>query len=87
MQDTTNGHTISMLSDIMSHWTPEQSSLLSLLLDDVVGTPGEIKIRKDYCKIFECIISSQSQPSVGASFWYYSGSKGEGLYLAGATRT
>ena len=59
-------------------WTPDQSSLLSLLLDEVVGTQEMIAIRQDYCRLFDCI------KSVGNDNWYFTGSKAEGLELPGS---
>ena len=45
---------ISMYSyRFMMSWTPDQSSLLSLLLDEVVGTQEIIDIRQDYCSNYQ----------------------------------
>ena len=59
----------------MSRWTPDQSSLLSMLLDEVVGTQEMIDIRQDFCRLYDCIKSNHS------GNWYFTGSKAEGLYL------
>ena len=59
----------------MSHWTPEMSSLLSMLLDQVVGTQEMIDIRQDYCRLFDCIRSNHIRN------WYFTGSRAEGLNL------
>ena len=62
----------------MSSWTPDRSVLLSLLMDEVTGTKGEIEIRQDYAKLHDCVGSLPSLPS------YYTGSKAEGLNLPGS---
>ena len=59
-------------------WTPDQSSLLSVLLDEVVGTQEMIDIRQDHCRLHDCI---KSDDSVN---WYFTGSKAEGLNLPGS---
>ena len=59
-------------------WTPQQSSLLSLLLDEVVGTQEMIDIRQDYCRLHDCIKSDHR------CNWYFTGSKAEGLDLPGS---
>ena len=63
----------------MGSWTSERSSILSLLLDEVVGTDGMINIRQDYCRIHD---SFRSYFSIKSS--YYSGSQAEGLSLPGS---
>ena len=60
-------------------WTHDQSSLLSLLLDEVVGTKVMIHIRQDYCRLLDCILSDQHRRNV-----YFTGSKAEGLNLPGS---
>ena len=62
----------------MSRWSPDRSSLLSLLLDEVTGTQEAIEIRQDFAMIRECLIS--------VPLWktYYTGSKAEGLDLPGS---
>ena len=60
-------------------WTPDKSSLLSLMLDDVVGTQEIIDIRQDYCRLTDCIRSDDSGDS-----WYFTSSKAEGLQLPGS---
>ena len=60
----------------MASWTPERSALLSLLLDDVVGTEVMVSIRRDYCKMHDSFISYFS---VGPA--YYTGSRAEGIDL------
>ena len=62
----------------MSRWTSEQSSLLSLLLDEVVGTQEMIDIRQDYCKMLDCYKSNKLHTV------YFTGSKAEGLDLPGS---
>ena len=63
----------------MASWTSEYSTVLSLLLDEVVGTKEMIDIRVDYCKIADCLLSLGNDDSV-----YYTGSKSEGLDLPGS---
>ena len=65
----------------MSSLTPERSSMLSLLLDDVVGTPEVIKIRRDACRIFDRLLFKGVPAECS---WYYTGSKAEGLDLPGS---
>ena len=60
-------------------WTPEHSSLLSLLLDEVVGTQEMIDIRQDFCRLWDCRASD-----IYAINWYFTGSKAEGLDLPGS---
>ena len=61
----------------MPGWTPDNSIILCLLLDAVVGTKEEIAMRQDYCRIhdslFECTLNN-----------YFTGSKSEGLDLPGS---
>ena len=59
----------------MMSWTPDQSSCLSDLLDEVVGTQEMIDIRQDYCRLVDCITSNHHVN------WYFTGSKAEGLSL------
>ena len=63
----------------MSRWTPSHSVLLSMLLDDVIGTQEMIEIRKDKCRITDCVISARL-----GSKHYLTGSKAEGLDLPGS---
>ena len=63
----------------MSRWTPDQSSLLSLLLDEVVGTQQMIDIRQDYCRLYDVHLDED-----GIVVWKFSGSKAEGLDLPGS---
>ena len=63
----------------MANWTPEHSSSLSLLLDDVVGTEEMIAIRKDFCILWDSSVSHRKQYKC-----YYTGSKSEGLDLPGS---
>ena len=53
---------------------------LSALLDDVTGSEEVMRIRHDYCKILDCIRSSNLD-NVNI---YYTGSKAEGLNLPGS---
>ena len=63
----------------MTSWTPARSILLSQLLDDVVGTEEMVRIRQDYCMIYDCIHSTGTNVNT-----YYTGSKAEGLDLPGS---
>ena len=63
----------------MMSWTPDQSSLLSLLLDEVVGTQENIDIRQDFCRLWESNFSNHLNGTV-----YFAGSKAEGLDLPGS---
>ena len=63
----------------MSSWSPAQSTLLSLLLDEVTGTQEQINIRQDYCRIYDCASSLRLQHKK-----YFTGSKAEGLDLPGS---
>ena len=66
----------------MASWTPERSSLLSMLLDDVVGTQDIVEIRKDFCRVYECFFS---KPDIRRHApLLYTGSKSEGLNLPGS---
>ena len=62
----------------MESWTREANIYLSCLLDDVTGTEGMVAMRKDYCRIHDCL--SLYKP-VNA---YFTGSKAEGLDLPGS---
>ena len=65
----------------MASWTPTRSVLLSQLLDDVVGTEEMVKIRQDYCRIWDCINSTGTNITT-----YYTGSRTEGLDLPGSDK-
>ena len=65
----------------MTSWTPVRSVLLSQLLDNVVGTEEMVRIRQDYCRIFDCIRSTTNSYNDNV---YYTGSKAEGLNLPGS---
>ena len=65
----------------MANWTPAHSVLLSELLDDVVGTEEIVHIRQDYCRIYDCIMSTRDAIS---DTFYYTGSRAEGLDLPGS---
>ena len=65
--------------DKMANWTPEQSSFLSPLLNDVVGTPEMVRIRQDYCRILDEVNSSSTSLRT-----YLTGSQAEGLHLPGS---
>ena len=67
----------------MASWTPIHSRILSLLLDQVVGTQYMIAIRQDYCKIYDCIISNTTRTPKNT---YFTGSKSEGLNILGSDR-
>ena len=60
----------------MSRWTPSHSVFLSQLLDMVIGTHDAVEMRKDICKLSDCINSV----SIGMK-QYFNGSKAEGLRL------
>ena len=64
----------------MGDCTPEQNVYLSCLLDDITGTEEVVKMRQDYCKIWDCIRSINRH----IVNWYYTGSKAEGLDLTGS---
>ena len=64
----------------MADWSPEHNTYLSTLLDDVTGTEESVKIRQDFCKIHDCIMSID--PDIVNV--YYTGSKAEGLDLPGS---
>ena len=63
----------------MASWTPEHSRILSQMLDEVIGTPEVIDIRQDYCRLWDCLRSTNEQRNV-----YFTGRKAEGLYLPGS---
>ena len=63
----------------MSNWTPQQSTILSMLLDEVSGTPEMIDIRQDYCRLEDCFRSGGLK-----NLMYFTGSKAEGLDLPGS---
>ena len=63
----------------MASWTSERSSILSALLDDVVGTPEVVAIRQDGCRIQDCFMSTLNKHN-----HYFTGSKSEGLDLPGS---
>ena len=63
----------------MPNWTPERSTILYLLLDEVVGTEEMVHIRQDYCRIYDCFRSCVMDTSV-----HYTGSQSEGLDLPGS---
>ena len=62
----------------MSSLSPDRSSLLSLLLDEVTGTQEAIEITQDYAKINENIMLRLTDKC------FYTGSKAEGLDLPGS---
>ena len=64
----------------MASWTPEQSTILSVLLDQVVGTQAVIEIRQDHCKIHDSLVSNNLRNAKQ----YFTGSKAEGLDLPGS---
>ena len=65
----------------MPNWTPDNSMILSLLLDVVVGTKEEIAMRQDYCRIYDSIFTIHVPNYKNA---YFTGSKSEGLDLPGS---
>ena len=66
----------------MASWTPDDDVLLSCLLDDVTGTEEIVQIRKDRCAIKDCLMGLTDNGS--AICQYFTGSKSEGLELAGS---
>ena len=64
----------------MARWTLEHNIYLSCLLDDVTGTQEMVKIRQDYCKITDRIMSS----NIDNVQIFFTGSKAEGLDLPGS---
>ena len=63
----------------MASWTPDRSSILSLMLDEVSGTREMVTIRQDSCTLRDCIDSCALN-----SGSYFTGSKAEGLDLPGS---
>ena len=63
----------------MASWTPRYSTLVSILLDKLVGTRDMIDTRQDYCKIWDCFYSTVTHRNK-----YYTGSRAEGLDLPGS---
>ena len=63
----------------MASWTTDHSRLLSLLLDEAVGTQEMIFIRQDCCKIEDAILPAENEQKR-----YFTGSKAEGLDLFGS---
>ena len=64
----------------MTDWSREHNKYLSARLDDVTGSEEVVRIRQDFCKITDCIWSSNSD-NVNV---YYTCSKAEGLNLPGS---
>ena len=62
----------------MADWSAEHNTCLSALLDDVTGSEESVRIRRDFCKIEDCVLSING-PNV-----YYTGSKAECLILPGS---
>ena len=63
----------------MSNWTLEHNTYLSCLIDDVTGTEEMFKVRTDSCKIVDSLSSIRGNDNT-----YFTGSKAEGLDLAGS---
>ena len=63
----------------MARWTPNQLTILSVLLDEVVGTKEMIEIRQDFCKIYDCLSSNYIKVNR-----HFTGSQSEGLKLPGS---
>ena len=63
----------------MATWTPQHSTVLSLLLDAIVGTQEMIQTRQDYCRILDC-----SYAAIMKKNRFYTGSKSEGLEMIGS---
>ena len=64
---------------MMASWTSEDSKVLSLLLDEVVGNQELVEIRQDYCRLKDCLELTERQHNK-----YFTGSKSEGLNLPGS---
>ena len=62
----------------MESYPAEHNEYLSALLDDVTGTEEIVRIRQDYCKIHDCIRSTDGINN------YFTGRKAEGLDLPGS---
>ena len=65
----------------MSRWTPSHSVLLSMLLDDVIGTQEIIEMRQDGGRMIDCRHSA-----IAGYKCYFTGSKPEGLDLPGSDK-
>ena len=65
----------------MASWTPEYSTILSFLLDGLleIGTQKIIDIRRDFCRLHDCIGYARF-----GTKRYYTGSNSEGLRLKGS---
>ena len=63
----------------MASWTPEDSKVLSILLDEVVGNQELAEIRQDYCTLKDSLELTFKQHNR-----YFTGSKSEGLDLPGS---
>ena len=63
----------------MARWTPDRSSVLSAMLDDVVGTQEVVTIRQDFCRIWDCLLSKRNRTNT-----FFTGSQAEGLELPGS---
>ena len=62
----------------MFRWSPDRSAILSLLLNEVTGTPEVIQTRQDFCMLQDALVSS----TLGTI--HFTGSKAEGLDLPGS---
>ena len=62
----------------MFRWSPDRSAILSLLLNEVTGTPEVIQTRQDNCMLQDALVSSM------VSTIHFTGSKAEGLDLPGS---
>ena len=65
----------------MSFWRPRHSVLLSVLLDDVIGTPEIIGTRQELCRQKDCVNVRVTGDPV-----HYTGSQSEGLELPGSDK-
>ena len=63
----------------MAERSPEHNTYLTALLDGVTGTEESVRIRKIYCKLWDCIKSTNENVT-----FYYTGSRAEGLDLPGS---
>ena len=60
----------------------QQSAYLSYLLDEITGTDEIVNIRKDYCRLLECMaLSNETRIKI-----YFTGSAAEGLELPGSDK-
>ena len=64
----------------MDNWSPEDNRYLSSLLDGVTGTEEIVKMRQDYCRIYDCLHAKNVHPHSS----HFTGSLAEGMDLPGS---